>query len=197
MLGRMPVGRSIESRYDDPVDLVWLHTAGSFGMAVVRSADVYAAWDGEQTLSLARPEDLDADDSLAQLIFHEICHALVEGPEARQLSDWGLSNRDERDLVREHACHRLQAALADAHGLRSFLAVTTDHRPYYDGLPEDPLAPGEDPAIGPALEGWERARHGPWAGALTAALDATARIARAIRPFTGSDSLWARVPPTD
>jgi len=196
-MSRMSGSRSIESRYDDPLDLVWLRVASEFGMQVVRSAEVYAHWDGEQTLSLARAEDMDPDDCLAQLIFHEICHALVEGPESHSLEDWGLSNRDDRDLIQEYACHRVQAALADRHGLREFLAVTTDHRPYFDALPSDPLAPGDDPAISPALAGWERATLGPWAERLEGALAVTATIAGAIRPFAPDGSLWGRTKSSD
>src|SRR5690606_17075777 len=113
---------------------------------VERADDVYASWDGVDTLTLAKPEHFDADDSLGQMIFHEICHALVAG-ERRSQVDWGLDNDDEGDLVFEHATHRLQAALSTPHGLREFMAVTTNWRPYWDALPRDPLANGDDPAI--------------------------------------------------
>ncbi|MGM0576377.1 MAG: hypothetical protein ACQEXJ_11660 [Myxococcota bacterium] len=43
-----------------------------------------------------------------------------------------------------------------------------------------------------AREAWERATNGPWAEALGDALRTTAAIARAERPFAGSDSLWTR-----
>lgn len=133
-------GRVIATRYDDPLNLVWLHCAARLGMTVVRSREVYAAWDGKGTLTIADERDFDADDCLAQLIFHEICHALIAGPEAWTQPDWGLCNRDDRDLSSEHATHRLQAALADRHGLRRFMGPTTEHRPYYDALPSDALA---------------------------------------------------------
>jgi hypothetical protein len=139
--------------------------------------------------------ELDADDSLAQIIFHELCHALVAGPEAMRKLDWGLCNEDGRDLVREHACHRLQAALSDRHGLRSLMAVTTEHRPYWDTLPEDPLANGLDPAIELAQAAWLRARRSAWAEALQSALEATARIAAVVRAFTAEPSLWSETRP--
>ena len=191
----MEPARQISSRYEDPLDLVWVATAARLGLRVERSAEVYASTDGRGTLQLARPEDMDPDDCLAQMILHELCHALVEGPDAEGRPDWGLSNRDDRDLVREHACHRLQAALADGHGLRTFLAVTTDHRAYYDALPADPLADDGDPAVAPARAGWERARSGPWAPVLEAALTATAAVARGVAPFAGDDSLWSTAAP--
>lgn len=184
--------REIDCTYTDPLDLVWLETAQRLGMVVERSDEVFAEWDGKGTLRLAAPAGMDPDDTLAQLIFHEICHALVEGPDAWDVSDWGLVNRDDRHLEREHACHRLQAALADRHGLRRVLAVTTEHRAHYDALPDDPLG-GHEPVVALARDGWERATTGPWAVALEAALLSTARLARALRGFAGRDSLWSRV----
>jgi hypothetical protein len=115
---------------------------------------------------------------------------LVEA--ALHARDWGLENADDRDAVREHACDRLQAALADRHGLREVLAVTTDWRAYYDALPADPLADDGDPAAPLARQGWRRATEGPWAAALQAALEATAAVARAAAPFAAAGSLWAR-----
>ncbi|MCB9766154.1 MAG: YkgJ family cysteine cluster protein [Alphaproteobacteria bacterium] len=183
---------SRDHRYVDPVDLIWLRTAGRLGMRVVRSDDVFASWDGAGTLTLSTPEHFDPDDSLAQMILHELCHALVMGPRAMKRVDWGLENVDDRHLVHEHACHRLQAALADRHGLRGFMGVTTQWRPYWDALPAHPLAPGDDPAIPLAQDGWRRATQGPWAEALEDALAATAAVAAAVRPFAPEDSLWAR-----
>ncbi len=184
--------RPIDCAYEDPLDLVWLRTARELGMRVERSREVFAAWDGAGTLRIAAAEDMDADDSVAQLVFHEICHALVEGPDAWSLPDWGLENRDERHLVREHACHRLQAALADRHGLRRFLAVTTQHRPYYEALGDDPLAADDDAAAEIARGAWERATSGPWSGVVDRALRATAAVASAVGPFADEASLWTR-----
>ncbi len=204
--------RVIECGYEDPLDLVWVRTAARMGMELQRSAEVYAAWDGAGCLRIADSASMDADDCLAQLVFHEMCHALVEGPDAWAMPDWGLSNRDERHLTREYACHRLQAALADRYGLRRFLAVTTDHRAHYDALPSDTLStsgtqgPERDAAIEAAVIGWERAQGEPWVGPLSAALQATAEIAKAVQRVQGGDdeptgsaaaSLWARVRPLD
>lgn len=160
-------------------------------MDVVRSDAVFASWDGASTLSIAVAQHFDADDSLAQMLFHEICHALVAG-EARARRDWGLGDDDENDLVFEHATHRLQAALSGAHGLREFMAVTTEWRPYWDELPRNPLAPGTDPAIELARRAHERAQRSPWREVLSEALSATARIADAVRPWVNERSLWSR-----
>ncbi len=190
------MSRTITARYQDPLDLIWLACARELGIDVVRSSDVYASFDGERTLTLATPEHFDADDCLAQLIFHELCHALVAGPKRAQAPDWGMENVDARDLLQEHACHRLQAALADRHGLRALFAVTTDHRVYWDALPVDPLAHGVDPAIALAREAFVRARRGAWAAALETALTKTRKIAELLREAApAKDSLWTRVVP--
>ncbi|MEZ4268075.1 MAG: hypothetical protein R3F39_17050 [Myxococcota bacterium] len=153
--------RAVTARYDDPVDLIWLATAKALGIDVVRAPDAYASWDGRGTLTIATPAEMDPDDCLAQMIFHELCHALVEGPESLTRVDWGLENVDNRDAIREHATDRLQAALADRHGLRQFMAVTTDWRAYYDALPEDPLAPDNDPATPLAQAAYKAATTAP------------------------------------
>lgn len=185
--------REIRSRYQDPLDLVWLACARELGIDVVRSSEVYASFDGKRTLTLTAAEHFDADDSLAQLIFHELCHALVAGEKGQKRADWGMENIDERDLEQEHACHRLQAALASRHGLRDFFAVTTEWRTYWDALPLDPLAPGTDPAIPLAREAHVRARRGPWAAAIEKALTRTREIAALMRDLDAGldgDSLW-------
>jgi hypothetical protein len=184
-------------RYTDPLDVLWLSLAQRLGLRVVRSHAVFASWDGVSTLTLAEPGDFDPDDSLTQLILHEICHALVEGPEALSRPDWGLCNHTLKDLVREHACHRVQAALLEAHDLRQVFGPTTEHRPYYDGLPEDPLAAPaagepEDPALAPARAGYKRARGGPWSAPLEEALRATRIIVELVRPHAAADSVFAR-----
>lgn len=184
------MAREPTHRYADPVDEVWLAAAERLGLEVRRSDEVYAAYDGEGVLTVSDASHFDRDDSLAQLIFHELCHALVAGPRAMQRPDWGLCNTDGRDLAHEHACHRVQAALSARHGLRELMAVTTEHRAYWDALPEDPLASGDDPAIELAQRALLRARHGVFGETVELALAATAQIAEAVRPFAASDSLW-------
>lgn len=185
------MSRVILHDYRDPLDLVWLAAAERCGLRVVRSDEVYAAYDGAGTLTLSTPEAFDADDSLAQLVLHELCHGLVQGEASHALPDWGLDNRSDRDLDAEHACHRLQAALGDLYGLRRMLAPTTEHRPHYDGLPDDPLADADDPVVAAARAGYGRALSGPWAPALRDALAATAAMAHVARPFAPDDSTWS------
>jgi hypothetical protein len=183
--------RPIVHRYQDPVDLIWLRAAADLGLQVQRSDEAYAAYDGKGTLTISVAADFDADDSLAQMIFHELCHWLVSGIRARDLPDWGLSNTSKRDLIYEYSCHRLQAALSAPFGLRDFFAVTTTWRPYWNALPEDPLRDGDDPAIAIAQTGFQLAQKAPFHEVLTRSLSATAAIADAVRGVVPSSSLWS------
>lgn len=180
----------------DPLERVWLACVARLGWRVVFSPDCYASWDGRGTLTVGTRETWDADDSLAQLLLHEICHALVQGPAQRRKPDWGLDNATETSsALEEHACHRLQAAWLDRYGLRAMLAVTTGWRPYWDELPDDPLAPCGDPAVALARAAWSEALRGPWARPVGEALEATARMAEIVAGFVSPDSLWARAAP--
>jgi hypothetical protein len=189
--------RATGTRYLDPLDAIWLGAAERLGIHVERSTDVYAGYDGCGTLRVAESAQLDADDSLAQQVLHELCRALVMGEQALGRVDWGrtraAADEPARELLLEHACHRPQAALCDRHGLRELLAVTKPDRPYWDALPADPLAPGDDAAIEHARGAWVRSRKTPWREVLHDALTATATIALAAQPFARADSPWALV----
>lgn len=187
------MARNIRHHYADPADQIWAHTARKVGLALARSDQVYASTDGRGTLHLGESETLDPDDCLAQMVFHELCHSLIEGPDAFARPDWGLDNTGARDEVREHACLRLQAVLASEYGLRGVLAPTTDFRAFYDQLGSDPLSPRSAPSVPLAILGWQRVDRPPWSPHLRAALTATATLAGAAGPFADSASLWARV----
>jgi len=192
--------RNISTIYRDPLDIIWIQAAARMGMRVVRSSEVNASWDGSGTLMIGTPETLDPDDCVAQMILHEVCHALCEGPDCLTKPDWGLDNSDPVKRVHEHACLRLQAALADQVQMRSFFAATTFFRSYYDRLPVNPLsditsqdAPLDvvvDPAIAMAKVAWDRAHQGPWAKPLDDALHRSAMIARALDGITTAESIW-------
>jgi predicted aminopeptidase len=178
--------RSIDRRYQDPLDRVWIASAESMGLSIVRSDAVYASVVDGAILTLGAAETLDADDSVAQMIFHELCHALVQcgdDESAWMRRDWGLDNRSERDAPRERATLRLQATLAERHGLREFFAPTTEYRAFFDALPADPLADAPPPELGLALDGLRRARGRPFSPHLDDALVATATIVKAAAPF--------------
>jgi hypothetical protein len=166
------------------IDQVWTETAARCGFQVVRGPAAYASSDGRGVILVGSPETLDADDSLAQLILHELCHALVQGEASWHLPDWGLDNTSDRDDVAEAACLRLQAELSDRHGLRELMTPTTEWRRYYGELPADPLL-SRDPADQPAcararaaLALVERKQLGP---VLEGALAATAALLKASR----------------
>ncbi len=176
--------------YRDPLDEVWLGLAGRLGLRVDRAPDAYAKVE-RGVVTIGTPETLDPDDCLGQMILHELCHALVEGEGAWHAPDWGLDNTSERDRPREEACLRVQAALLRPHGLRRVLAPTTDHRSFYDALPEDPFVPRGEPTCVLARVALARAGRPPVAPHLQAALAATADIARAARPFAAAGSILA------
>ena len=126
--------------YIDPLDAIWLTVAARVGFRVERSGEVYASTDGQGVMTIGAPSTLDSDDCLAQMVLHELCHSLIEGAQSLHVPDFGLDNESERDVVREHACVRLQAWLTQKHGLRRVLAPTTDFRSYYDELPEEKIS---------------------------------------------------------
>ena len=183
--------RTVSQIYQDPLDVIWIHAAAQMGMRIERDDQVFAAWDGRGELRIGFSETLDPDDSLAQMILHEICHALVEGPAAFELPDWGVEIDNPEHRVREHACLRLQAALTAPFGLRQFFAATTNFRRYYDQLADDALEDDGDPAVPLATAGMERAQSGPWSQPISRALQLTSQIAQLIRPIASPESLWA------
>ena len=179
--------RKSQHTYLDPLDAVWLTVAHRIGFRVERSAEVYASTDGKGVMTIGAPSTLDPDDCLAQMILHELCHSLIEGEASLGVPDFGLDNESVRDVVREHACLRLQAWLTGKHGLRRALAPTTDFRSYYDQLPEDPFADEGDPATAAAQRGAARSEGAPWAPHLCDGLEATAKILDAARQLGASD----------
>lgn len=185
-----PVPRRPAHQYRDPLEDVWIRAAERMGLRVVRGDAAYADYDGRGTLLLGTPQILDPDDCVAQLVFHEVCHWLVEGADAIDRVNWGVRNDSLADLGRENASLRVQAALAAPHGLRGFLANTTDHRAYYDALPDDPLTQDDDGTVALARAALARADQPPWAPALADALAATAAIVRAVYPTAVEPSLF-------
>jgi hypothetical protein len=192
------VARDVTHRYVDPLAQVWLAAARRIGLRVVRTPDAYAATDGRGTLAIGDDAALDADDSLAQMIFHELCHSLVEGEDAFARPDWGMDNTGPDHDWREHACLRVQWVLAGRHGLRGLFAPTTDFRAFWDQLAGDVLADRAAPSVQAAIAGLGRAAVPPWAPALGDALAATAQIAQVAARFAapaadGTPSLWHAV----
>lgn len=150
--------RTIAHRYADPLDEVWTGAARRLGFTL-RSGDTA--------------------DRIAQAIFRQLCHALVV--EHR--------HRDAKpdSAVLKQACDRLQAALADRHGLREFIA-SDDAR--LAALPTHPLRGGGQPAAW-ASEAMVAATEGPWSTTLDEALRATAGICGLTRPWVDERSTHA------
>lgn len=155
------------------IEAIWIATAQSIGWRVERVESSYASTDGRGQIAIGVDGILDGDDAIAQLIFHELCHGLVEGPAGWALPDWGLSNADARDVEHEHACLRVQIHLAEPVGLRELMAPTTEYRAYHDAVVGDPLSPTSDLAAALARDALERSESQPWIAALQQALSAT------------------------
>jgi hypothetical protein len=172
---------------------VWIGAARRIGLAIARTPDAYASTDGRGTLAIASDDALDADDCLAQMIFHELCHSLVEGEASFSTPDWGMDNTCAADDWREHACLRVQWVLAGRHGLRGAFAPTTDYRAFWDRMSGDVLADRTDRSVQAAIAGLRRADQPPWAPALGDALAATARIAGEAARFPADGSLWSAI----
>jgi hypothetical protein len=184
------------------IQRIWVEAAAQLGWRLERTEGSYASTDGRGTIFLGSDASLDPDDSVAQLVFHELCHGLVEGPSAWVRPDWSFGagdSTDPRDLVREHACLRLQIALSGPFGLRNLMAPTTVHRAYHDAVTGDPLGQGQgqgqgqgkseaeaeaesdDRAAGLARAALERAESAHWLHAIREALAGTVQ---ALGPVT-------------
>ena len=197
--------RPILSRYLDPLELVWYATAKRLGLTVRRNPAIFSMTDGTGLLELGPKDTLDADDSAAQMIFHEICHWITNGVETFSERDWGFPLHDDLDW-REHACLRLQAHLSGEHALRQVLAPTSPFRAYYDEIPADPLRPHpggwrEEEVVALAALAIERAAGEPWGETVQAALRATAAMREVAGQFLSDyatdiedplPSLWGR-----
>ncbi len=176
--------RKIHARYEDPLSSIWLYCAESVGLRVVRSDDVFASYDGQGTLTLGSDASLDADDCLAQMIFHELCHSLALGAESPSRADWGLCNLSDRDDDIERATLRIQASYLDALELREVLAPTTDFRMFYDRLGETPLetfVDEEDASVPLAQKAWAEREEHPYHNAILRGLRGTKGITEALR----------------
>jgi hypothetical protein len=190
------VSRDVTHRYVDPLTQVWVGAARRIGLRIERTPHAYAATDGRGTLAIGTPDTLDRDDSLAQMIFHELCHSLVEGPESFERPDWGMDNTGPDHDWREHACLRTQWVLAGRYGLRGVFAPTTDFRAFWNTLSGDVLSDRTDPGVQFSIAAIRRADQPPWAPALAEALAATARIAADAAKFAAPNPdapLWMLV----
>lgn len=122
------------------LDPQWVEFLYVIGGQLERTKHCFVAWIGDRhTLLVAHDDDLDADDSLSQIILHELCHHLIEGEASWHQDDWGLNNQSDDDIHREHAALRLQHHILHTPLCRQYLQPTTDHRWYFEALPSDSL----------------------------------------------------------
>ncbi|HEX2658065.1 MAG TPA: YkgJ family cysteine cluster protein [Polyangia bacterium] len=155
------------------IEAIWIGAARELGWTAERTEAAYASTDGRGRLLIGVDEVLDSDDTVAQLIFHELCHGLVQGPAGWNFVDWGLSNEDARDVVAEHACLRLQVFLTEPYGLRFAMAPTTEYRAYHDAIAGHPLDAEGDAAAALARAAINRVESARWLVVLRKALAAT------------------------
>jgi hypothetical protein len=165
---------------------IWRAAAAEIGFSVARTREAYATTDGRGTISIGDDDTLDVDDAFAQLVFHELCHAITEGAEIIGAPDWGLENVAAH-AVREHACLRFAAHLADRFGLRAVLAPTTEYRAYHDALGPQPLQgqgdADDDPAIAIAQAALARLEASAWRAPIEEALARTAALVEMRHPL--------------
>lgn len=168
--------------YIDPLDVIWRVTARRLGLTIVRSDQVYASTDGRGRLAIGAVHTLDPDDCLAQMVLHELCHWMINGPGADAEIDWGFAPMEAIDW-REYAALRLQHHLCAQFGLIDVLAPTTDSRAYWDRLEGsfEALDPSdeEDRIVARACLGRQRSTQPPWVGPVSAALSASAAVVQA------------------
>ena len=164
------------------IEAIWRAAASEIGFSVERTREAYATSDGRGVIAIGDDDLLDADDSVAQLVFHEICHAATEGEAALNRPDWGLDNVAAH-AVREHGCLRFGAHLADRFGLRAAMAPTTDYRAYYDALGAEPLGDDTDPAGAIARETRARFDASAWRVPIETALARTAALTEIRHPI--------------
>lgn len=181
--------RPVERRYVDPLEAVWLATLTRLGLYLRRDPDIFSMTDGTGLLALSTRDDLDADDNLAQMALHELCHWVTNGADSYDRRDWGFPLWDKVD-VREFGCLRLQCWLAQRYGMRAMFGPTGGFRQYYDQLPDDPLQPIDDSAweaaaVRIATDAVARVQRPPFWGPLSAAMQATRALRDVVDDFAG------------
>ena len=159
------------------LDQVFVDVADAFGFGVARESGAFISYQGDGLIRIAPYAELDPDDTLAQMIVHELCHYFVEGDASRTQWDWGLVNDRPDDEPSELAAICAQAGLLDRFRLRQTLAPTTDYRFEYDRLPADLIGDGTREASR-ALTGLQRLAEHPSYRILASALGRVQELSR-------------------
>lgn len=179
--------RPVDTRYVDPLEVIWLATATRLGLTIRRDPNVFSMTDGTGMLWFSTKEHLDEDDNLGQMLFHELCHWVTSGVESFAQRDWGFPT-DDVTLPLEHATLRLQAWWSGRHGLRAWMYPTGGYRQYAERIPHDPTQPLDDSpweaeVRALTLRAIERAHAPPFWEPINTALQATAALHGVLSPF--------------
>jgi hypothetical protein len=172
-LHRQPIAPRCDAQTVEAVretDSLWVALLEQAGFRLARRSASYVWYDGRGEVAIAPDEELDDDDTLAQIILHEMVHLLVQGEEARTEPDWGLDNLTDRDAYLEEAALVMQLRLLRLWGLEAVLVPTTDFRGYYLTEASEEARPDRLEA---AEAGWQRWLLWPHRGAAERALAAT------------------------
>ena len=172
-LDRQPIAPRCDAQTVGAVratDPLWVELLEQAGFRLARRSTSYVWYDGRGEVAIAPDEELDADDTLAQIILHEMVHLLVQGEAARTEPDWGLDNLTDSDAYLEEAALVVQLRLLSLWGLEAVLVPTTDFRGYY--LTEAASEARTD-RLSAAEAGWERWLLWPHREAAERALAAT------------------------
>ena len=164
-------------------DHLWVAVAAEAGFAITRGDLGWVWYDGAGTIGVTPDGGFDPDDWLGQIVLHELCHHLVEGPASRDAADWGLDNTTPQHEAHEHAALRLQAAICERVGpdARRLCVATTDFRSYFEALPRAPLeatSPDDERACGLARRGLARFETVAWSTAVLGAMHRAVAFSR-------------------
>lgn len=172
LLSRQPIAPRCDAATVEAVrstDALWISLLQQAGFRLVRRSTSYVWYDGAGEVAVAPDDELDADDTLAQILLHELVHFLVQGEASRTQPDWGLDNLSDRDAYLEEAALLLQQRILRAFALEDVLVPTTDFRSYYLA---EAAAEGRADRLAAAESGWSRWQaweHRPQAEAALAA----------------------------
>jgi hypothetical protein len=151
----LPAGRVEQIALLRRLDAEVVAAAAEFGLRVERAAGSWVSYRAAQRAIVVAPDqELDPDDCLLQIVLHELCHWMVQGPAAVAYDDWGLDNQTADDEACEHAALMLQRTLLAPRALVDVLEPTTEFRAYYRELGFDPPTCAASTAASAGLDRW-------------------------------------------
>ena len=118
------------------IEAVWRAAVEQLGFAVVRTNEAYATSDGRGAIAIGVDAALDGDDAFAQLVFHELCHAITQGQAAMRNLIGGSTTFPSTSFASTPACgcrrrsHRRSACARRWPRRRRIARTTTRCRHY-------------------------------------------------------------------